>query len=143
LSFTPKVFKKSADNMFVRLKTKEYIMTDMTPSPLVRKIREDMNTMFFNQLDTNGNNKLDADDRIDKAILQELGIVDANDKDTGKTISKASFIDYFSSIPGKIRNMMRKKAEQQEQPQEQQTDTVPQKKESLLDKFFKGKSIDA
>ena len=117
-------------------------MPILPPNPQEREMREEMNAMFFKQLDTNENGQLDANDRIDKAILQELGIVDANGQATGKTISKVSFIDYFSSIPGKIRNMMAKKAEQQEQQQ----DTVPQKKESLFDKldqFFKGKTYEA
>ena len=106
-------------------------MPIIPPDPQVRKIREMSNEIFFRNLDTNRNNQLDAKDRIDKAILQELGIVDANGQETGKTISKASFIDYLSSIPGKIRNLMDKKAEQ---PQEQPQDSVP-KKESLFDKI--------
>ena len=110
-------------------------MPIIPPNPPEREIREMMNEGFFRTLDTNHNDQLDANDRIDKAILQELGIVDANGKETGKTISKASFIDYFSSIPGMIRNLMAKKSEQpQEQQQEQPQDSVPQKK-SLLDKI--------
>ena len=120
-------------------------MPIMPPDPYMRKMQEMKNEEFFKTLDTNYNDQLDANDKIDKAILQELGIVDANGEDTGKTISKASFIDYLSSIPGKIRNMMAKNAEQQEQSQEQQQDKVPQKKESFfdkLDKFFnKGENV--
>ena len=92
-------------------------MPIIPPNPQVRKIIEMSNELFFRNLDTNRNDQLDANDRIDKAILQELGIVDANGQETGKTISKGSFINYFSNIPNKIRNLMAKKAEQ---PQEQQ-----------------------